>query len=361
MSNTIMAAFVFLCIFGESFCFVNDIFFFSFLAFQFANMSPFEVYRKEAMRLPHQFQSAQQPKNGNFFGNPNKPAPWVFNDAALVELMEGLCRPDTPAKTSIQPDLISVPPPLYPVDDELIWFRMEKPQSHRLSYNRRYGLKSKASGKKPATATTSAGPTVTSETAAAEPTPLDETRGLLALAFEEALNIHDRQKLLDEIEKGADAVNKLGLTPDKLPFLVEYNPLVAIQILLKLMDSPEITEYFNVLVNMEMSLYSMEVVNRLTTSVDLPPEFVNLYISNCISTCETIVDRYAQTRLVRLLCVFLQSLIRNKIFDVRVLYIEVEAFCVEFIKIREAAALYRLLKQLDFSEMPPMANGDANL
>jgi hypothetical protein len=138
----------------------------------------------------------------------------------------------------------------------------------------------------------------------------------------------------NELETEAlQLVQESGLSPQNLSRLVEHNPMIAHECLLRILSPNSMTseiiknEYLSALVGMDMSLHTMEVVNRLATRHPqqeeeeqplLHPEYIQLFISSCIASCENIPDRNAQNRLVRLVCVFIQSLLRNNIVQVQV-------------------------------------------
>ncbi|XP_075263653.1 CCR4-NOT transcription complex subunit 11-like [Convolutriloba macropyga] len=177
-------------------------------------------------------------------------------------------------------------------------------------------------------------------------------RNLLEAAFKNALPNDQLVEIRNEL-RNVKNTSGLRFCVDHLAALTEHNPIAAVDLLLKVLVSSgagsehQMLEFLKALVNIQMSVHSMEVVNRLTNEVELPNEFIQMYISNCIQTCEAIQDKFHQNRLVRLLCVFLQSLIRNKVVNVSDLMVEMQAFCIEFSGIREAAALFRLMKSLD--------------
>jgi hypothetical protein len=104
---------------------------------------------------------------------------------------------------------------------------------------------------------------------------------------------------------------------------------------------------YDALADMPLSLHSLDVMNRLSQEAALPKHVLHRYVTNSITSCALITDKYLQNRLVRLLCVFLKSHIRSGVFNVSEAFVEVQAFCIEFSRVREAVALYRHLKSVE--------------
>ncbi|KAJ3179128.1 hypothetical protein HDU87_003084 [Geranomyces variabilis] len=136
-------------------------------------------------------------------------------------------------------------------------------------------------------------------------------------------------------------ITQTGLTPDLLPDLIECNPNVATALLLRLIatHTADANVYLSVLVSINMSLHSLEVVNRLAGQTQLPDDFLRMYVVHCIETCDRSRDRYIQNRQVRL------SLLRNKTIAIIPAFVEIQAFCIQHSRVREAAGLFRMLKK----------------
>nr|CAH8855573.1 unnamed protein product [Trichobilharzia regenti] len=176
-----------------------------------------------------------------------------------------------------------------------------------------------------------------------------ELRQLIATAMASTLTQSQQHTIVQAIKDNPNVIHSVGITAEILPNLVNRNPVIAIEVLQLLITSPKRDEYLNALLKMEVTVQSIEVVNRLSTKIVLPTEFIQNYISNCLAFCYSVQDRFYQMRHVRLVCVLLQSLIRNNILDIhnQDILIEVRTFCVEFTKAREATTLHRLILNME--------------
>ena len=82
-----------------------------------------------------------------------------------------------------------------------------------------------------------------------------------------------------------ELVFHIEMTPAKLPDLLINNPNIALELLICMTHTAEITKYYDVLCSMKLSTSLLEVFNGLNNHVEFPKEFIQLFLKNCMHQC----------------------------------------------------------------------------
>ncbi|KAL2915793.1 hypothetical protein HK105_204740 [Polyrhizophydium stewartii] len=173
----------------------------------------------------------------------------------------------------------------------------------------------------------------------------DHARRLVIYAAAAPLTTAQTRTALEWLERSYFGVYQCGVTGDMFSGMIEHNPNIACEVLLAMRYTPDFPMFLDALIGAATSIHAMEIVNKAVTAVDLPQEFLHLFVASSIAACDAIRDRFMQSRQVRLICVFVQSLIHNKVIALQDYVIDLQTFCLEYSRVKEAAALYRMVRK----------------
>lgn len=140
------------------------------------------------------------------------------------------------------------------------------------------------------------------------------------------------------------ALECCDLPLDSYVKFIDDNPTVAAAVIFERIkkNSAELPIFFNLITKCNLTVQGMEVVNKLCTQIDFPQELVNNFISACVCRCDdTTLTQYALCRQVRMICVFLSSLLRNSKWNVQPLSVELQSFALKYAHVKEAVSLYQ--------------------
>ncbi|KAF9924185.1 hypothetical protein FBU30_005803 [Linnemannia zychae] len=209
-----------------------------------------------------------------------------------------------------------------------------------------------------------------------------QMNAIMEQAITQPLSFDQEQFMLSQFTVDATRVHIPLPSQEALPGIVDNNPTIAFNLLLYLIQlssdmeggdnvegtsklngtkpssnkggaknsvvaSPEpsiVDGYLDTMTRSKrLTLHSLEVVNRLTGATTLSPRFLHEYIENAIRCCEQVEDKAGQARVVRMLCVFLQSLLRHGAITIAGYYHALQSFCVQFSRVKEVANLFQAL------------------
>jgi len=133
-----------------------------------------------------------------------------------------------------------------------------------------------------------------------------------------------------------ELVMHIDMSPAKLPDLVINNPGIAVDLLVCMTNTAQITKYYDVLSTMKLSTALLEVFNGLSHHVEFPKEFIQFFLRNCMHQCSCSTEnKVNKNRMVRLVNVFLWNIMKSKVINFEDIVVDVKQFCIEHNGIKE--------------------------
>jgi hypothetical protein len=93
---------------------------------------------------------------------------------------------------------------------------------------------------------------------------------LLSKAVRMPLEKEETKTFIRALKIDPELVFHISMTPQKLPNLVIHNASVALELLLCLTHTVQITKYYDALCSMKLCLNTLELFNHLLGQVELP-------------------------------------------------------------------------------------------
>ncbi|KAG0053151.1 hypothetical protein BGZ89_003004 [Linnemannia elongata] len=168
-----------------------------------------------------------------------------------------------------------------------------------------------------------------------------QMNAIMEQAVIQPLSFDQEQFMLSQFTVDATRVHIPLPSQDALPGIVDNNPTIAFNLLFYLIqlsseleggDSAEAAQKSN---GVKSSSAKGSAKNNMVASPE--PSM------NAIRCCEQVEDKVGQARVVRMLCVFLQSLLRSEAITIPGYYHALQSFCVQFSRVKEVANLFQAL------------------
>ncbi|KAI9249199.1 hypothetical protein BDA99DRAFT_524283 [Phascolomyces articulosus] len=182
-----------------------------------------------------------------------------------------------------------------------------------------------------------------------------ETIQLIHDACIRTLTIPEQQFVQNAFKSDAPmVVTHCGLSPEKLRDLVETNHILAMDVVPLFLEQVNDKEYLYGLAKVPVGNTSVELVYHLLTSshhsrsdgsiggMGNVGDFLHMYISNSIRTCELYEEGPRKDKHVRLVAKFIQSLLEKGIIPIAEYLIEIQSFCVGYFRFKGVATLFQL-------------------